>query len=450
MIRYPLFATIFEDFKRISGNHTGILDQSQIPIINHKNSAALKSITGNLPNYHKLFLGDESDIAYHIMGYGSHYEEAFIKYIGESVERYAGVATTKLCEDRIIYDSYKSLSIKHKVMPLEYLRVFDEEQINKNNSLNMTMCQKKVDEDDVIGWVECDALFKDEKIYVPAQMLFVGYKVNEKLGEKHFIPGFSTGTASHKSMKKALFNSLVEYIQIDSFMLSWHTTKKCDKIIIDDDNILEILEELNLGKNSRYEITVLDMSIESDMPLYTFGVILKDKFNEGPYITFGVQGGLDPRHTLLRGIMEAASITYGYYYNVIYSPELLDNVESDKPRFFDLDSNVLYYSHPHKCEEKSRIFSQLIGDEVKLSELKNKSINIDEDIKNLLNYISNISEYAVFANFTPTELDGTDWCVMRVLIPEMLEMCLPAFPFNNHPRMKKYGGVKNNAVHPMP
>ena len=450
MIKYPQFSSIFDDFKKISGNHTGILDQGQIPIINHKHSVALKSVTGNLPNYHKLFLGDESEIAYHIMGYGSHYEEAFIKYVGEAVERYAGVATTKLCEDNIIYDSYSNLSKNHKVMPLEYLRVFDDEQIRKNNELNMTMCQKKIDENDIIGWVECDSLFYDEKIYVPAQMLFVGYKINEVVGEKHYIPGFSTGTASHKSLKKTLLNALIEYIQIDSFMLSWHTQKKCRKILIDDKNILELLDEVNLGKNSRYEITVLDMSIDDASPLYTFGIVLKDKLKEGPFITFGVQGGLDPRHTLLRGIMEAASITYGYYYNVIYSSELLDNVESDVPKFLDLDSNVLFYSHPDKCEIKEKIFSDFEDGEVKLSELKNRSISLDDDIKQLLSYISNISEYAVFANFTPTELAETDWCVMRVLIPEMLEMCIPAFPFRNHPRMKEYGGVKNNAVHPMP
>ncbi len=448
---YPSFGTIFNNLKRISGNHTGILNQSQSPIINHTRGVQLKSVTGTLPNYHKLILGDSAEIAYHIIGYGSHYEEALIKYVGESIERYAGVITTKLCENDIIYDTYNNLSKENKVLPLEYLRVFDDEQIKKNNELNMTMCQKEVTGEDVIGWVRCDSLFNDDKIYVPAQMLFVGYQVNEELGEKHFIPGFSTGTASHTDIKKALFNAIVEYIQIDSFMLAWHTMKKCRKINIDDENILKILEECNLGAESDYDITVIDMSVGDDNPLYTFGIVLKNKYNEGPYIVFGVQGGLDPRHTLLRGVMEAASITYGYYYNVIYSPELLDNIESDNPLFLDLDSNVLYYSHINDIEKKDAIFNSFIEGEINLSELENRQgTDIEEDIQKLVDYVEKISEYAVFADFTPPELADTNWKVIRVLIPELLEMCIPQFPFKNHPRMIKFGGVKNDAVHPMP
>ncbi len=39
---------------------------------------------------------------------------------------------------------------------------------------------------------------------------------------------------------------------------------------------------------------------------------------------------------------------------------------------------------------------------------------------------------------------------MRVMIPELIEMCIPEFSFENHPRMKQYGGVINEYPHPMP
>lgn len=60
------------------------------------------------------------------------------------------------------------------------------------------------------------------------------------------------------------------------------------------------------------------MTVGEDNPLYTFGIILKNKYDEGPYLLFGVQAGLDPKHALLRGIMEASAISYSYYYNLLY------------------------------------------------------------------------------------------------------------------------------------
>lgn len=42
-----------------------------------------------MPDYHKQFIGELSQVSYHIIGYGSHYEEALIRYLGESIERYA-------------------------------------------------------------------------------------------------------------------------------------------------------------------------------------------------------------------------------------------------------------------------------------------------------------------------------------------------------------------------
>lgn len=142
-------------------------------------------------------------------------------------------------------------------------------------------------------------------------------------------------------------------------------------MIIDDPEILALLEEARLGKDSLYEIIPIDMTVGEDNPLYTFGIILKNKSNEGPYLLFGVQAGLDPKHTLLRGIMEASAISYSYYYNLFYNPTSTQNAESDSPLFLDLDSNVFYYAHPKDQELKWKAFEPLISGEVRLSDLTN-------------------------------------------------------------------------------
>ncbi|EJO5349007.1 YcaO-like family protein [Clostridium botulinum] len=452
MIKFsPSFNNILENFKELSGNQSGILEASCMPVVNFNGDVFLKSITGNMPDYHKQVFNKDVSMQYHIIGYGSHYEEALIKYTGESIERYSSIMAPTLLKDRIIYKSYKELSKNNKVMPLKYIDVFTENQIRKAHKLNVSICDKKVHEDDIIGWIKCPSLLnKGEQIYVPAKMMFVGYEEDKDKGEINFIPSFSTGTAAHKSLKKALLNALIEYIQIDSFMIKWYTKGKCSLVKIDDENVSKVLEDVNLGENSPYEIIPIYMALK-ECPIHNFGVFLRRKDNKLPYLLFGVQGGLDASHALTRGIMEAASISYGAYFNTIYNKNMLNNVLKEDAKFLDLDSNVLYYSLPNKIKEKNKLIEDFLDDKITLSSLNKLNIkDLDEQIKVLINYLKDISEYAVYLDLTPPETRDKGWYVMRVMIPELIEMCIPEFPFENHPRMKKYGGVVNEYPHPMP
>ncbi len=70
----------------------------------------------------------------------------------------------------------------------------------------------------------------------------------------------------------------------------------------------------------------------------------------------------------------------------------------------DLDSNVLYYSLPSKIEEKNKLVEEFIENEITLSSLNKLNIeDVDEQIKTLLNYLKNMSEYAVYLDLTPPE-----------------------------------------------
>jgi bacteriocin biosynthesis docking scaffold, sagD family len=445
---YSYFLKNYYDFAKISGNRTGILNQTQIPISNHDHDIKLKSITGSLPSYHQQVVATDSEVNYHIIGYSNDYGESLARYTGESVERYAGITSHIFFDGQIIYESYENFSQKNNTIPFELIQVFSPEQIKRQNDFSYSACEKIIERKDIIGWVKCYSLFNKGEIYVPAQMLLLGYLPSQKENEYLYVPSFSTGTASHRSFEKALENALIEYIQIDSMMISWYTSRKCKRIIIDDNEILTLLEKCNLGKDSPYEVIPIEMTIDSSSPVHTFGVILKNKKGEGPNILFGVQGGLNPKKTIIRGIMEAASISYGFYYNMLYNNAEKKNILSDNPRFLDLDSNVFYYSHPKDGKKKWKIFDELISSEtVMLSELNNNEF---VGLKGILEYLKSIAPNSVILNITPPELDDKNWHVLRILCPDLLEMCIPDFPFKNHPRMKKYGGVKNRYAHPLP
>lgn len=448
---YPYLNTLLRELRFIGSNHGGIVPGFVLPNTHFNTEPDIKSIIGMMPLYHREILNNpDLDVQYHISGYGSFYEEAMIKYMGESIERYASIIGPRLVDHRIEYGSYNAMKKKGKVMDLKYLDAFSPEQIQWFSSHNELFAQKPVDENSVLGWIKCNSLLnKDEEIYVPAQMMFIGYVPKVDLGEKLYLPAFTTGTASHKSVKKALLNAIVEYVQIDSFIINWYTERKCPKISIDNKTINALLEKANLHEKSSYDIIPLYMTLE-EMKLPIFGVLAKAKEVRMPYMFFGVQGDYDTSNAMLRGIMESTAVSPLGYFQHIMDPDLsFEKIEASG--FGDLDSNVLYYCRPEKAEEKWRCFQKIIGDEIKLSEIQDYSnLDLDEKVHLAINDIRKISEYAVYLDITPPEAADKGWSVMRVLIPELMQMCLPGFPYVNHPRMKKYGGIKNDFPHPLP
>ena len=449
---YPSYNNVLRQFNEVSGSQSGILSSMVVPLSNYIGEPTLKSITGTMPNYHKQILSRGQDVQYHIIGYGSYYEEAFIKYIGESIERYATLVGSSMLEHKIEYASYKDISKKGKTMPLKYMNVFTNSQINQIKKRKLILCDKQVKEDDIVGWIKCPSLFNpDEGIYVPMQMLFIGYQNNLNYNEYRYIPAFSTGTASHKSYYKALKNSIIEYIQIDAFMINWYTKRKTKRVNIDDDIINKILRKHNIyGDNSSYEIIPLYITLD-DMYLPNFSVVLKRRDNQVPYMLLGVQADTDPKHGLLRGIMEALPIAQSAFYNTIFYDEAIKQVTSPDPWFIDLDKNVLFYAMPHRMNEKQNVLFDMIDGNMNITDINpcgGKSAK--EDVKYLINELKKVSEYAVVLDITPPETRKKGWYVTRVLVPEILEMCIPDYPFANHPRMLQYGGVKNEYPHPMP
>ena len=68
----------------------------------------------------------------------------------------------------------------------------------------------------------------------------------------------------------------------------------------------------------------------------------------------------------------------------------------------------------------------------------------------MLSRLKKISKYAVYLDITPPEVIGTGLQVMRVFIPELVQLSYPGFPYSRHPRVLEFGGITNAFPHPMP
>ena len=96
----------------------------------------------------------------------------------------------------------------------------------------------------------------------------------------------------------------------------------------------------------------------------------------------------------------------------------------------------------HECKRQADAY---------VSGARNLEVNTESDLEYLLKGLYNVSKYAVYLDITPSEIADKDLHVMRVYVPELVQMSMPACPYSKHPRIIDNGGISNYEFpHPLP
>ncbi|WP_020004891.1 YcaO-like family protein [Brachyspira innocens] len=444
---YPSHKNILNKYNSICGHQTGIMDSLIIMQANSVIAENINTCTAMLPNYHKILLGDNALVNYHLSGYGIYRDEAVIRLLGEGIERYALFTSNLYFEEKLKYLSYNQLKEKYpdNVIPFEYVKIYTDDDLNKLNSIGIL---ENITEDDVLSWVLLPSLFDSKKeYYVPAQNFFLSHMIRRDKKEKVFIGGFSKGSASHKNIYLALKSAINEIIECDACMIKWYTKSKVKEVIIDDDILNESINMIL--KDIDYKIRVFDYTADNNLG-YVFTVMLINKSEKTPYIAVGASSGLNPRKVIYRAFMEALAILTLNINGALSMPSDYLETVSEK-NYLNLDSNVNYWANLENKDKKLKFINSKISEKIELKKYKNLEVNTQKDLEYLLKGLCNISKYAVYLDITPSEIENKDLCVMRVYIPELVQMSMPAFPYSNHPRIIQNGGISNNEFpHPLP
>jgi ribosomal protein S12 methylthiotransferase accessory factor YcaO len=223
-------------YRHLGGNQAGIMPGFFVSVADIPGVPEMRAMTATMPRYHRQVMNDPHlDVQYHLSGYGLYNEEALVKLMGESVERYGAMTAIRLFDDQFRYASFKEISAEGPALPLEYLGIFEAKQQETIASRLHRYTGRPPSEDDRIAWVRCPALCRPgEDLWVPAQLFFLGFTTNPDEGDLLFTPSFSTGTAAHVSLEAALRNALIEAVQIDSFILNWYTPTPAPAVVVDD------------------------------------------------------------------------------------------------------------------------------------------------------------------------------------------------------------------------
>ncbi|WP_167630003.1 YcaO-like family protein [Listeria valentina] len=414
----------------LGGNITGIwknneafIGSNSFPIMNYSYQ------TANFINFEKNIDSTFEEVSYHLSGYGLLRNEAEASFIGESIERYSySLLPASICANAVL-SSYKKLyDAGCKVLPLDLI----------NNYYNSDQKEHYITEMDNIKWIKLPSLFGEEEVFIPLQ-LFIMYNQYLFSNEKRYITSaVSTGTSCHETTKQSLENSLIEYLQIDSFNLWWYSGTSAIPLDIDVKKYFNHLFN-NQPKVQDFlnHFTVNFLDISFDKSIYIIVCEMVSESTSMPKYVVGVQGGYSIKKCIYRAFLECLTVVE-YALNISWiDPQKYVSIQKEDPDFSNLDDNVIYYAKYGKPRN-------LIFEHKKINPRK-KAQNLTE----LIQSTKKLSPYAVALNITPTEFSHLNTEVYRVILPELLSIALPSYPpyFSN--RYTQWGGIKNHLPHPL-
>lgn len=441
-------------FNKISGQYTGILKNFMIYKSGIRDDNNLNIVTGELPQYTKLIVNYSHNMNYHISGYGASFDESIQRFMGESIERYAGVTSHVYNKGVIFNDTYKNAIKKGKSLPINSFNFLKDDQLKKIKSYNNDFWSRGLNEKDVIGWVKVPNLLKDEKVILPASLFFPGY-----LNDGVFTPAFSTGTACHEDIFRALNSAIIEYIQIDAFINAFYDASDQKEIVFNTlpNDLKEQIKNIMGDSLEKYNLKIIDYSENAVLKLPTVGVYLIAKDNNTfPSITFGVQSDFSPQNAIFRGIQESMAVKEMTSNMLISDPTIFENLKNkEKDSFVDLDSNVAFYADINNYEKNKSDINNRIKIKETYEEFadynkeSSRLVGVKEKLMWLKTMLSKKVSIVGYLDITPPFIEDHNFKVIRVCIPELEHMNFPGYPYKNHSRYKE--SIKNVFyINPLP
>lgn len=375
---------------------------------------------------------------YHIGAAGLSLNEALIKTLGESIERYAQLVAEIAGLFSIQFLSYDQL-IKAEgdaVLPGSRLRPFGLHQYKQADF--PFMCYA----DQPLSWIKLPSLLNTHSMWVPAQFVLVGYQVKHVQNEPWISAAVTTGTAAHTDKAKALINSILELVQIDSAMGHWYSARQAKKINFDDRtrNLQTILSRQGYFNPVQFSFHWLE---NPDLAGFSVACVYRNQ-RSIPKVAIGLGADVSLTRAMYKAYLEVIGVM-GLSRMVIFQKK----ADYSNALFYDLDSNVGYYGlgHGHSLIQEKFPLDDTID-----------AINLPFDIQGsedkqlavLVKSFKKSNKELFFCDLTCVEAADLGFIVARVWSPDTLSLCLPSAPWTQHPRYLNYGGLAHEFPHPYP
>ena len=395
-----------------------------------------------------VLLGQPAAGSYHIGGAGVFLNEAVIRSLGESVERYAQFVAGIPGARPIAFASYTDMkSSGQAVLSPTKLRFFGDDQYSSPGFRHHPF-----DPSLPFGWVQMTSMLDQMLVWVPAQLVLVGYSPRSHDGEGWLLPAVTTGTAAHTDPDAARRNALLELVQVDAVMGHWYSTATAPEILLDART--RALTRLIDGRFSPAMSTPRFFWLASpDLNGFVVACAIGQPGN-GPAIALGLGADLTLSAALYKALLEAIGCVQLAKLTLVSRTLAGDPLTSedglDPLAIYDLDTNVAYYALPDHAQYVEAKFRS--ADHVAASDLPaDVHLETSAEIDFLVEGFRKSRKELYHLELTTDDIRELGFVASRVWSPDTLSLSMPSAPPVDHPRFADYGGVDPHyQPHPYP
>jgi ribosomal protein S12 methylthiotransferase accessory factor len=375
----------------------------------------------------------EHDVDFRAGGTGKHYQEALGRAIGEVVERY-GMAYSQLSE---LNGSFNQLQDNHNMFSPESIHLFSDQQYEGES-----FPYEELTKDTEVKWVRGYNILSEQNIFFPAQLVYGAYSHAD--GEKNISYSTTSGCAAGKTFKEAVFGGILEQIERDAMMLTWLTKQSAPKLSLEDSSISSLFRERFQSQAINY--TLLDISWDFSVPVTL--ALAEDTSNREYGGNVGLAAEPTREESIYKSLLEISQgRVYGKRSKLNFEKESFS-----KNQMTGFDRNLQYYLK----EENWKKIDSLVGTEKKQPD--NREVTLSEVLSELDDEGFDVLAF----NMTPPDIKKQGYAVVKTIIPQLVQLSVPAYPFKGHPRLynlpKKCGYVDealspddiNSDPHPLP
>jgi thiazole/oxazole-forming peptide maturase SagD family component len=379
--------------------------------------------------------------AYHIGGSGMTYDEAVIRTLGETVERYAqftAFAGRRL--EAVPASLDELLASGCEVLAAPDLRLFSDEQLSRPG-----FPFAPIDADTTIGWLRGRSPRDGAEVWMPAQQAAVGYPGLP--GEPRFAEGVTTGSAAHTDVGRALRNALLELVQIDAAMGHWYGHGR--SVVIGSDERTRPVERAVARRLVSHGLRPSFRWLRSaDLPGFAIACLVERPSR--PTVAIGLGCDLRLVRAMYNAFLEAVAVFQLAKVSMFrreMDRRLDTNGHDGAARIYDLDSNVVRYAE----SEPGLLRARFAGEAAAPSDLPpDVDLGVGGDLAHLLDAFAETGKRMGCMDMTTDDVRALGFRVVRVWSPDMLTLSLPDAPPVLHPRFAAYGGFGREDPHPYP
>jgi ribosomal protein S12 methylthiotransferase accessory factor len=159
------------------------------------------------------------------------------------------------------------------------------------------------DENTPVRWMAGIDLTRDERVHVPAAMVFMPYHFYRGTGDAPIGQPISTGLACHVSRARAAIAGLCEVIERDAFTLMWQAALPRAQLRVETlgDAAYDLVERFE-----RTGSTVVLLDITTDIGVPTVLAVLQSEAPAAPALVFAAAADPDPDVAVRKSLEELA------------------------------------------------------------------------------------------------------------------------------------------------